>query len=99
MVAEFVAELCRLSEHCSYGNLLGEILQDRLVCGIGDTRVQRCLLAETDLTFKKAFELAWASELAEKNARDLQRQSSHPPNVNFVSKQPELFSTAALFSI
>ena len=51
------------------------MLRDRLVCGIKDSRVQRRLLSETDLTFKKAFELAQASEVAEKNARDLHKPS------------------------
>ena len=55
----------RFHSHC--------MLRDRLVCGIKDSRVQRRLLSETDLTFKKAFELAQASEVAEKNARDLHK--------------------------
>ena len=72
-VAQFVAELRRLSEHCAFQDALGDMLRDRLVCGIKDSQVQRRLLSETDLTFQKAFELAQASEVAEKNARDLHK--------------------------
>ena len=60
------------------------------MCGIKDSRVQRRLLSETDLTFKKAFELAQASEVAEKNARDLHKptgavdaiRTQQPPKKN-----------------
>ena len=44
------------------------MLCDRLVCGINDSRIQRCLLAEPDLNYKKAYELALALEAADKSA-------------------------------
>ena len=50
------------------------MLQDRMVCGIADGHVQRQLLAEPDLTLKKALELAQAQETAEKGAQQLQQQ-------------------------
>ena len=49
------------------------MLQDRLVCGINDKRVQRRLLAEPGLTFAKALELAQAAETAESNAKQLEQ--------------------------
>ena len=48
------------------------MLPDRLVCGANDERIQRRLLAESQLEFKKAMELATAMETADKNTRDLQ---------------------------
>ena len=72
-VGEFVAELRRLSEHCKFDATLDDMLRDRLVCGIRDVRTQRRLLAESDLKLKKAFELAQAAEVAEKNAKDLRK--------------------------
>ena len=71
-IAEFVAELRRLSEHCKFADTLEDMLRDRVVCGMRDTRLQRRLLAESDLTFKKAFEICQATELAATNARNLQ---------------------------
>jgi hypothetical protein len=45
-----VAELRKLSEHCNFGTTLNDMLRNRLVCGVGDQRIQRRLLAEPDLT-------------------------------------------------
>ena len=52
-VAVFVAELRRLSQHCGFGDILNEMLRDRLVCGINDGSTQRRLLSEPDLTSKR----------------------------------------------
>ena len=67
-IATFVSELRRLSEHCNYGQALDEMLRDRVVCGIANARLQQCLLAEPDLTLKKAVELAQAQEMANQGA-------------------------------
>ena len=72
IAAEFVVELRKLLEQCQFGASLNKMLRDRLVSGVTDGRLQRCLLAEPDLTFKKAFELCQVSELAEENAKVLQ---------------------------
>ena len=87
-VAEFVAELRRLSEHCQFEATLDDMLRDRLACSIRDGRVQRRLLAEPDLTFKKAFELSQAAEVAGRNAREIQKP--HIPAVHTLSKVEKL---------
>ena len=84
-VAEFIADLRKLSEHCKFADTLDDMLRDRLVCGIRDARIQRRLLAEPDLTFKKAFDLAQASETAEKNSKQLHQQPS-PQAVHALSR-------------
>ena len=71
-VAAYVAELHQLAEHCQYATILNDMLRDRLIWGVEDSRIQRRLLAEPELTFDKAFEIAMASESAEKNVKDLQ---------------------------
>ena len=81
-VATYIAELRHLSEHCEFGSTLNQMLRDRLVCGVEEPKIQRRLLAEPDLTFDKAFELALALESADKNAKDLQPTAS--PTVNRV---------------
>ena len=35
-VADFVAQLRQLSEHCQFGDTLSNMLRDRIVCGIND---------------------------------------------------------------
>ena len=74
-VVEFVAELKKLLEHCQFNATLEDMLRDRLVCGIRDSRTQERLLSEPDLSFKKAYDICMATEMAEKNARDLQPKS------------------------
>ena len=71
-IALYVAELRRLAEHCNYGDSLNEMLRDRLVCGVNDNRLQRRLLAEANLTFKKPYEIVQAMEAAERSAKELQ---------------------------
>ena len=79
-VAAYVAELLHLSEHCEFGTTLNQMLYDRLVCGVEEPKIQRRLLAEPDLTFDKAFELALAAEAADRNAKDLQPTVSSTVN-------------------
>ena len=44
-----------------------EALRDGLVCGLKSVQIKKKLLAERDLTFKKAFEIAQSMELANKD--------------------------------
>ena len=71
-VAAFVARLRELADKCKYpADIVGEMVRDRLVCGIQDDRLQRRLLAEPKLTYDKAFELAQIHKAAEMNAKEL----------------------------
>ena len=70
-VADFVAQLRLLSEHCQFGDTLSDMLRYRIVCGINDQRIQRRLLAESNLTLTKAMELSLAMESADKDADTL----------------------------
>ena len=78
-VAEYVAALRKLAEHCDYGDTLNEMLRDRLVCGIANATVQKRLLTEPELTFTKAVTIAQAVELAEKGSKELQSSGRDPP--------------------
>ena len=59
-IAVYIAELRRLSQDCEFGATLEEMVRNRLVCGIGDARIQRRLLSEDKLDFKRALELVQA---------------------------------------
>ncbi len=76
-VATYLAALRELSEYCEYGAALPEMLRDRLVCGVNHEGIQRRLLAEKDLTYDRAREIAQAVEAAERGTRDL-KQASNP---------------------
>ena len=71
-VAVYLAKLKRSFEHCKFGNTLEDTLRDRIVYGIQDQRTQRRLLAEHELTLKKAFEVAQAIESADTQVQELQ---------------------------
>ena len=75
-IQQYVAELLSLSEHCDFRDQLEEMIRDRLVCGVNDERIQRRLLTESRLDFKKALELATVMKIADKNTRDIQQGNS-----------------------
>ena len=72
--ATSVIELRALSEYCSFGSTLEDMLQDRLVCGINKDVLQRRLLSESKLKYAKVVELATSLETA---AKDVRADSSH----------------------
>ena len=88
-VAEFVAGLKRVSEHCQFGTTLEDMLRDRLVCGISNDRIQRRLLAKRELAFEKEVEIATArDEMASKNLIDIAGKTpSSDTNVNKVKEE------------
>ena len=72
-MADFVASLRRLSEHCEFGDGLDDLLRDHLICGCNEDRLQKNLLAKTPPpNFKVAIAMAQAMESADKDTKDLQ---------------------------
>lgn len=74
-VADYVAELRRLTVHCAFGTFLDDALRDRFVCGLKSEAAQKKLLSEPDLTFQRAVEIAQNMELATAKAKQLQSHS------------------------
>ena len=74
-VSTFVAQLRNLAKDCNFGATLEDNSRDRLVCGIADQVLQKRLLSEQNLTFKKAFEIAQSHESAARNIVTLQGSS------------------------
>ena len=71
LVATYIAQLRALSTYCEFGEMLEDMLHDRIVCGISDTRIQRRLLAEPRLTYAKAVQLSQSMEAAERNSKTI----------------------------
>ncbi|KAK3089020.1 hypothetical protein FSP39_000173 [Pinctada imbricata] len=95
-VRGFVAELRSLSEHCNYAATLEAMLRDRLVVGINDDKIQRRLLAEKNLDFAKALEIATAMETAADNAKDIQASAvSSNAQINQVNKPRKTYPNQA----
>ena len=53
------------------------MFRDHLVCGINEDRIQRRLLSEVTLNFKKAYEIAVGMEIAAKNTKDIQQAAKY----------------------
>ena len=77
IIVTYVTALRQLDKHCNYKDTL-QMLRDRLVCGVNQSGIQKCLLAEKDLTFDKALDIAKALEVAEKNTQDLKTDTAVP---------------------
>ena len=87
-VANYVAELRRLTEHCEYGTFLNDMLRDRLVCGIKHDRIQQRLLSEgAELTLEKALQIAQSMESAIKQSTAIQNYQHRTERVHKVSTQ------------
>ena len=67
-IATFMSQLRSIAEFCNFGNMLEDMLRDRLVCGIADNVIQKKLLAEDPLSLAKALEIAKRMESAAKNS-------------------------------
>ena len=83
-VANYLAALRTTSEHCEFGESISDMLRDRLVCSIGDSHIQRKLLAEAKLTYDKVVDIALSMEAADKDARDIQKSVGQTPRVHQV---------------
>ena len=88
-IAAFVASLRKIAEHCEYRNTLKDILRGRLVCGVNHEGIQRKLLAEKNLTYEKALEIALTMETAEKGSKDLKtsEKSNTPGDLHYASQK------------
>ena len=50
--ASFISDVYALAEHCGYGDLRDELIQDRLVVGTRDSRLLERLQLDTALRIK-----------------------------------------------
>ena len=75
-VSSYIARLRELSEFCNFGSCIDEMLRDRLICEINNPKIQKLLLTEPSLDFKKAQALAESAEAAEKSVKDVTSPNS-----------------------
>ena len=71
-VAQYLAELRKLTEQCDFKEHLNEALRDGLVCGLRSEAIQRKLLIEENLTLQRAYEIAHSMETANWQGSELQ---------------------------
>ena len=75
-VADFAAQLKKLSAHYEFGTFLDEALRDHFVCGLRKESIQRKLLREKTLDFSKALHIAQSMEMVEKKSSELKDSGS-----------------------
>ena len=59
-VANYSAELRALSQYCNFTDTPKLMFRHGIVCGVNNMQTQKHLLAEKNLTFAKAKEIAFA---------------------------------------
>ncbi|XP_049267577.1 uncharacterized protein LOC125756713 [Rhipicephalus sanguineus] len=82
-VADYVTALRRLAENCGFGDdtlPMDEMMRDRFVFGISNEAVQQRLLAERDLTFTVAYDMAVTAEATQRQQREIRTQSLSDAN-------------------
>jgi len=75
-----------LAKYCEFGDTLPIMLRDGLVCGVNHEGIQRQLLAEKNLIYKIAHELALNLEAEAKGNKDISSQQTSQqtePIVNY----------------
>jgi len=70
-IAEYVANLKKMTTYCDFGAALNDYLRDRLVSGIRSENAKQRLLSEAALTFEQAIKIVLSMEQAEKSAATL----------------------------
>ena len=84
-ISDFVAE------YCNFRSSLQNMLRDHLVSGINE-RIQRRLLSEVDLTFKKAYEIALSMETTAQHMANLQSTPSMLNSKSAPVKKSQFFT-------
>ena len=65
-VDKFITSLYSLAEYCNYGTLHDEMIRDRIVVGISNTKLSEKLQLDTDLTLEKAVTQARQAEVVKR---------------------------------
>ena len=78
-IANFVAALRHLSEHCEFGGTLNDRLCEKFVTGLNNSDIQRKLILQRDLTIDKAIHLTASMERSHAAAKAM-----GPPALNAV---------------
>ncbi|XP_047517455.1 uncharacterized protein K02A2.6-like isoform X1 [Pieris napi] len=67
-IADYVADLKKLSRFCDFSTTLEDNIRDQFVCGLKSESTRQRLFAEENLCYKKAVSLAINLEAAERDA-------------------------------
>ncbi|UYV77890.1 K02A2.6-like [Cordylochernes scorpioides] len=68
-VSQYLVAIKRLAATCEFGNFLEDSLRDKFVCGLSDSRIQKKILSEGDVSLARVMEIALSMEAAEQNIK------------------------------
>ncbi|XP_072377850.1 uncharacterized protein [Diabrotica undecimpunctata] len=74
-IKSFVSKLKSVAQYCKFGQFLKECLRDRFVCGVRSVQIRRKLLAEDNISFERAYEIALSIELTEGQVRRMEQEN------------------------
>lgn len=82
----FYAELVKMAALCDFGNLKDDLVKDRILCGINDSRVKNRLLREDNLDLSKTIKICKAAEESVRHITTLQPAAEVHDVERFVKK-------------
>lgn len=91
-IETFITDLYSLIEKCDYGNLKDELLRDRIVVGMSDSKTSEILQLKADLTLSEAVKIARSAEMQHKYTKVIREKESESDDetktkeVNFTGK-------------
>ena len=94
---EFVAELRRLAKTCNFGGYLETAICDLFVCGLRDSKCQKELLCEADLTAERTLQRARAAEVVRKETEGMQVVRNNPERLPIDGETNTVYTKPACY--
>ena len=70
-ISDFITHLKKQYKFCKFGSTIQDMLMDLLVVGVVNNHIHRCLLADKNLNFDLAKQIALVTESADKNVHNI----------------------------
>ncbi|XP_072389504.1 uncharacterized protein [Diabrotica undecimpunctata] len=74
-IKSFVSKLKSVAQYCKFRQFLKECIRDRFVCGVRSVQIRRKFLAEDNISFERAYEIALSIELTEGQVRRMEQKN------------------------
>ena len=84
-----MASLYSLAEHCDYGQLKDELIQDWFVVGLRAAKMSKKLQPDADLTLEKAVNQARQKKRVHGQQSIVRSQIINDNRLNFVKQKPK----------